>query len=433
MDGRTAHYFVRPTVARFFLGLWLTATPRIVHADVVLDWNEVALRTTAAAAFDPPLEARNLAIVHAVIFDAVNAITGEHQPYSTTIKPGSGVLPQAAAAAAAAAHRVLMRLYPGQQAELDVAYARSLASLPAGREQGAGITLGEEVAEGLLALRASDGAAPAAAASPSSSPSSRATAGSTAWVPTPPGFLRALDPGWGTVTPFVLQRGSQFRPEPPPAPGSGDYSRDFLEIKEIGSARSPTRSQAQTDVARMWIATGPQNWNPIARQVAIARRLPLSQNARVFALLNLAGADAFIAAWDAKYTWNQWRPVTAIRAAPGVRDGGIAGDPVWTPLLTTPPFPDYIAGHTTYGGAAERVLERLFGRRPGIALQLRSATGGGVVKSYDTFARISEDIVDARVWGGIHWRTSCVRGRTVGQHVGDYIVDHALLPKPLRR
>ena len=146
----------------------------------------------------------------------------------------------------------------------------------------------------------------------------------------------------------------------------------------------------------------------------------------------MAGADAFIAAWDAKFTWNQWRPVTAIRAAASAGQGGTAGDPLWTPLLTTPPFPDYIAGHTTYGGAAERVLERLFGPRPGIILQLRSVTGGGAVKRYDTFARISEDVVDARVWGGIHWRTSCVRGRAVGQQIGDYVARHALLPKPAR-
>ena len=394
---------------------------------MVLDWNEVALRTTAAAVFDPPLEARNLAIVHVAIFDAVNAITGEDEPYGTTRKAGPGVLPPAAAAAAA--HRVLVRLYPAQQADLDVAYTRSLASLSGGSEQRAGVALGEKVAEGVLALRASDGAGPAATTSP---PSSSATTGSTAWVPTPPGFLAALDPGWGMVTPFVLHSGAQFRPDPPPAPGSEEYSRDFMEIKEIGSAGSTSRSQAQTDVARMWIATGPQNWNPIARQVAIARRLSLSKNARVFALLSLAGADAFIAAWDAKFTWNQWRPVTAIRSASGARPGGSTGDSAWTPLLTTPPFPDYIAGHTTYGGAAERVLEHLFGRRPGIALQLRSATGRGVVKSYDTFAQISEDIVDARVWGGIHWRTSCLRGRAVGQQVGDYVVDHALLPRRAR-
>jgi hypothetical protein len=167
------------------------------------------------------------------------------------------------------------------------------------------------------------------------------------------------------------------------------------------------------------MATGPQNWNPLARQVAIAGRLTLAQSARALALLNLAGADAFIAAWDAKFTWNQRRPVTAIRAA---------GDAAWTPLLTTPPFPDYIAGHTTYGGAAERVLERLFGRVPGTPLQLRSAGASGVLKSYRTFAQISQEVVDARVWGGVHWRSSCVRGRAVGQQVGDYVVDHALLP-----
>ena len=399
----------------------LSVGPRRARADVVIDWNEAALRTTAAAAFDPPLEARNLAILHAAIFDAVNAITGEFQPYATTARPVAGASPQAAAAAAA--HRVLVQLYPAQKAELDLVYARSLAALPEGGERTAGVALGEKVAEEILARRAADGADHARR------PSSATAAGTTAWVPTPPAFLPALDPGWGAVRPFVLERGSQFRPAPPPPPDSAEQARDFAEIKAIGAARSTTRTGAQTDLARLWVATGAQNWNPLVRQVAAARHLTVSQSARVFALVNMAGADAFIAAWDAKFTFNQWRPVTAIRAA--ARDGA-AEDADWTPALTTPPFPDYIAGHTTYGGAAERVLERLFGPRPGVTLRLRSATAPGVVKSYDTFAGVSQGIVDARVWGGIHWRTSCVRGRAVGQRVGDHVADHALRPRPLR-
>ncbi|HET6148676.1 MAG TPA: hypothetical protein VFH68_14165 [Polyangia bacterium] len=413
---------VAVTAALTLLVALATVDPRRARADVVLDWNEVALRITAAAAFDPPLEARNLAILHLAIFDAVNAISGECEPYLTRSRAVAGAAPQAAAAAAA--HRVLVRLYPGQQAQADLVYARSLAALPEGDRRSAGVALGEKVAQEILALRAADGAEQARL------PSVAAEAGATAWVPTPPGFLSPLDPGWGAVRPFALERGSQFRPAPPPGPDSAEQARDFAEIKEIGAAGSAARTDAQTDLARLWIATGAQNWNPLLRQVAVARRLTVSQNARVFALVNLAGADAFIAAWDAKFTWNQWRPVTAIRAA-AARDGA-AGDAEWTPALTTPPFPDYIAGHTTYGGAAERVLERLFGRRPGITLRLRSATAPGVVRSYDSFAGISEGIVDARVWGGIHWRTSCVRGRAVGQRIGDYVADHALRPRDPR-
>jgi hypothetical protein len=202
------------------------------------------------------------------------------------------------------------------------------------------------------------------------------------------------------------------------------YARDFDEIKEIGSSTSGTRRQEETDLARFWIATAAQNWNPVARQVSTAHGLTLSQNARAFALLNLAGADAFIAAWDAKFVYNQWRPVTAIRAAD--TDGNPATDPdtSWTPLLVTPPFPDYIAGHTTYGGTAQAVLEHLFGAEPGVVITMTSTTAPGVVETYTTFRDIADGVVNARVWGGIHWRTSSVRGRVVGEEIGRYVVRH---------
>jgi hypothetical protein len=267
------------------------------------------------------------------------------------------------------------------------------------------------VADALLALREGDGAQAALAAAyvPGQDPG--------AWIPTPPRSLPALDPGWGRLRPFVLESGAQFRPGPPPTLDSPEYARDLAEIRVMGAADSAARTPAQTNLAQVWVATGPQNWNPVARQVAVQRRLTLAQSARAFALLNLAGADAFIAAWDSKYTANQWRPVTAIRTQ----------DPNWTPLLETPPFPDYVAGHTTYAGAAERVLQHLFGREVGAPLRVRSAAAPGVELTYETFAQISEGVVDARVWGGIHWRTSCTRGREVGQRVGDYVVEHACL------
>ena len=165
----------------------------------------------------------------------------------------------------------------------------------------------------------------------------------------------------------------------------------------------------------------------MARQVAIAQGLTLSQNARAFALLNLAGADAFIAAWDAKFTYSQWRPVTAIRAADTDGNPATDADPLWTPLLVTPRFPDYIAGHTTYAGAAQKVLEHVFGRPSQVSLiTLTSATAPGVVETYTTFKDIADGVVDARVWGGIHWRTSSVRGRTVGEEIGRYAVHHFL-------
>ncbi len=391
----------------------------IAPADTVLDWNTTALKTTAAAAFNPPVESRNLAIVHAAMFDAVNSIVGEFRPYAVEFSALEGASPDAAAAAAA--HFALVQLYPAQQAMLDAAYAASLASIPDGAAKTAGIGVGEAVAAQILAMRATDGADAAIIApyTPGSAPGD--------WIPTPPAFRPALDPGWGTVQPFFLRKGSQFRPGPPPALNSRTYARDFNEIKEIGSAASSTRTQDETDLAHFWISTAPQNWNPAARQVAIAKGLTLSQNARAFALLNLAGADAFIASWDAKFTYNQWRPVTGIRAASGNPD--TIADPGWTPLLITPPFPDYIAGHATYAGAAEEVLEHVFGRHPGVVMKLTSATAPGVIETYARFDDIAEGVVDARVLGGIHWRTSCLRGRRVGQQIGCFAVHHFLRPK----
>jgi hypothetical protein len=393
----------------------------IIQADSVLDWNIVALKTTAAAPFNPPLESRNLAIVHAAMFDAVNSIVGEFRPYAVELSSTSDASPSAAAAAAA--HFVLVQLYPAQQAMLDATYAASLSTIPDGSAKAGGIAVGQAVAAKILAMRASDGSVAAIIApyTPGSQPGD--------WVPTPPAFRSALDPGWGTVRPFFLREGSQFRPGPPPILTSPQFTRDFNEIKEIGSATSSARKPDQTDLAHFWVSTAPQIWNPAARQAAIAQALTLSQNARAFALLNMAGADAFIASWDAKFAYNQWRPVTAIREAATDGNPATIADPNWTPLLVTPPFPDYIAGHTTYAGAAEEVLEQVFGENPGIVLKLTSATAPGVTESYTSFDEIAEGVVDARVLGGIHWRTSSLRGRRVGQQVGAFAVHHFLRSK----
>jgi PAP2 superfamily len=408
---RRAYFLPGRALAAVLVAGWSTGFgAREVRADSVLDWNQIALEATAAAPFDPPRESRAMAMVHAAVFDAVNAIEEEFQPYAVAVEvegPAS-----AEAAAIAAAHGVLVGLYPDQRSTLDDARVRSLAGIPDGPAKAKGIRAGKAAASHILALRADDGAATAGTGGdvPPARPG--------VWTPTPPALLAALDPGWGAVRPFVLHNGSQFRPRPPPALRSRLYARDFAEIVTIGSATSKTRTSAQTELARFWIATAAQNWNPLARRLSRARRMTLSHNARAFALLNLALADAAIAAWDAKFRYWQWRPVTAIRRAAEDGNPATAPDPSWTPLLTTPPFPDYIAGHTTYAGAAAAVLEHVFGRRPGVPLSMTSASLPGVVLTYDTFAAIAQGVVDARVWGGVHWRTSSVRGLQVGRRIG---------------
>ena len=387
--------------------------------NVVVEWNLAALETTAAAPFNPPLETRNLAIVHVAIFDAANAIEGKYRPFIVDAARGRSA--SVDAAVAGAAHLALLELYPARQAELDAALTRSLAAIADERARDAGVLLGEEEARRILAARSSDGAEAAVhtAHSAGEAPGD--------WRPTPPAFLPALDAGWGEVVPFVLSRGSQFRPGPPPSLDSRRYARDFEEIRRVGSATSTTRTPAQTNLARVWVATAAQNWNAVARQVATAQRRSVVDTARAFALLNVAGADAFIAAWDAKFAYAQWRPVTAIRTADdGNRD--TTADPAWTPLLVTPPFPDYVAGHTAFAGAAEMVLAHAFGANPRVVITLTSRTAPGVVETYSTFADVARDVVEARVWGGIHWRTSSVSGRSLGAQVGRYVVHHSLEP-----
>jgi hypothetical protein len=388
--------------------------------NVVVDWNVTALETTAAAPFNPPLETRNLAIVHAAMFDAANAVAGGFRPYGGAVESDRSASIEATVATAA--HFALVQLYPSRQTELDAALAASLAPITDERARDAGVRLGAAAAARILEARASDGvlAALNAAYVPGGAPGD--------WRPTPPASRPALAPGWGAVVPFVLSGGAQFRPGPPPALDSRRYARDFEEIEHVGSAASTTRTPAQSDLARFWVATASQNWNVAARQVAIAQRRSPLATARAFALLNLAGADAFIAAWDAKFAYNQWRPITAIAAADDDGNPRTVADPGWTPLLVTPPFPDYVAGHTTYAGAAEKVLAHVFGRNPHVVMTLTSPTAPGVVETYSTFADIARDVVDARVWGGIHWRTSSTRGRSVGAQVGAYVVHHALQP-----
>jgi hypothetical protein len=205
---------------------------------------------------------------------------------------------------------------------------------------------------------------------------------------------------------------------------SARYTRDFNEIKSVGSATSTTRTPDQTATARFWSLTGTQIWNEAVQQLVVTKGFAADRAARAFALLNMAGSDSFVAAWDAKYVYNQWRPITAIRAADTDGNPDTTADPTWTSLLPTPPFPDYIAGHTTFGGAAEVALSGIFGIRPG-TFTLVSAGAPGFVYTFDNFFDVGAQVVNARVWAGIHWRTSAETGRFVGDEVGVYALLHA--------
>jgi hypothetical protein len=387
-----------------------SVSDRAADVQAIATWNIIALKTTAAGPYSPPRETRSLAIVFAAVNDAVCSITRQCDVYTKRIAVRHDASIQAAVDAAA--HDALVALYPASASvtSLDASYDSAVATLPAGQARDAGAAAGEAAAAAMLALRANDH---------SQDPMSYTPApGAGLWGPTLPALAPALEPAWGQVTPFGLHAGSQFRPPPPPAPGSDPAVRDYLEVQSIGALHSATRTAFQTETALFWVATAPQNWNQVVRELTTTRGMNAAKAARAYMILNMAGADAVIAAWDAKFAYSQWRPLTAIRSALDDGSSATVPDPDWTPLVTTPRFPDYICGHSAYAGAAERVLTGLFGEQPG-TLSITSATAGGATHTYQSFRAIGDEVTDARVWAGIHWRTSCVVGRAVGQQVGD--------------
>lgn len=376
-------------------------------ADVVLDWNEVAV---AATAFPPNsiLQSRVLAIVHAAMYDAVNAIDRRGGTYAVDIKAPAGASVEAAAAAAA--HAVLSRLTPSQNAALTVAIERSLAQIPSGQSKIDGINVGTEVAEKMLALRRQDGWDGKASYTP--------TPGPGRWQPTPPANAAGILPQWGQVTPFVLRSAAQFEIKGPPAPGSAGAASDIAEVRAVGGRNSATRTADQTAAAIFWTAQTGLPWNAAARAAAAARGNNVAENARLFALLNLAAADSQIAGFHYKYRLSHWRPVTAIRAL---------GDPGWEPLLGTPPHPEHPSTHAAYSGAAEAVLKGFF-RTDQVSVSIVYPPVFGVTRSYASFSQIAKEVDDARVWGGVHFRSADVDGRDLGRRIGEYVLKSVMLP-----
>jgi len=386
------------------------------RADAVTDWNAIMQATVSASPTNPFFQTRWAAITQLAVFEAVNAIEGDYEPYLGITGAPAWASPDAAAIAAA--HRTLVTLRPGSAAALDAARAASLAAIPAGPAKDAGILVGEYAATAMLLLRSDDGWDANVTYTPGSAPGE--------WRPTPPALAAAVLPGWGQVTPFGLEDGSQFRLPPPPALHTRKYANDYNEVKLLGRIDGPFRPQDRTDVARFYAATTTvQAWNSAARQASAAQGKTLSENARIFALLAMAMCDASIANFETKYHYNFWRPVTAIRAGDTDGNADTEADPDWLPLIATPAFPSYASAHATLSGAARAVLERAFGKR-GHAITLTNPGLPGIVLNYTTFERITDDIDDARIYGGIHFRFDQEAGAYQGRHVGKYILRNYL-------
>jgi PAP2 superfamily len=389
--------------------------------DPVLDWN-VNMVHAILSVPPHPFGNRAAAITHVAMFTALNSITEQYEPYqgmTVDVPPGSSL----EAAVIAAAHAALVGLYPTQQSTLDMQYATSLAAYNiSASDPGLGVG---KAAAATLALRANDGHA--IAQFPYTAPGAGHPG---VWVPTPPAFAAPLIPGWGARTPWVLNAGSQYRPEPPPKLTSSEYTNDYNEVKAYGQDTSSVRTAFQTDVARWWVGFAVTLWNPIARQVAARRGLTVSENARLFALMNMAADDAAINSWETKFFYNQWRPITAIRQGDSDGNPNTVGDPNWNSLIVTPPFPDYTGGHPLLSTAMATVLIETFGDNPGVPFPLFSNAHPQFVHTWETFSQGIDEVIDARVWGGIHWRTSDTVGVQVGKKIGRHVLNHALRCKP---
>ena len=411
----------------------MTALPAQA-SDAVTEWNQEAVRLTLlpASALAPVQQTRVMAIVQVAVHDAVNGITGK---YATYLSPGPA--PQNAspeAAAIAAAHHALRSLFGSQgsqAASLDALYAASLAAHGLSADD-PGIEYGRSAAAAILAARADD--LSAQAQFPYTAPGAGLPG---VWVPISSApNAQALLPGWGGVTPFVLRSGSQFRPDPPPALDSEQYAQDYNEIKIVGASNSPVRTQEQTQIAQFWLASPTAIWNPVLRQVVATRALDLSAKARAFALFYLAASDASVACWDAKYTYNFWRPQPAIRGGDSDGNDLTAGDAAWTPLHPTPRHPEYPSGHTANSGAMATILGLLFGDDPGVQIEVtlpQPPPAPPITRQWDTFDEGIEEVIDARVYSGIHFRTSDEVGARMGRQVARFVSTHALRPCPRGR
>ena len=391
------------------------------RANMVTDWNETAEAVIRASTPSPPIQIRALAIVNAAIYDAVNGIARTYQPYFVTDAAPPGARQEAAAAQAA--FTALFGLFPGQAGLLEEKLAESLASIPGhrGRSQSIarGRAWGEQVAQAVLAWRATDGLSTVV-------PPYFGGFAPGQWRSIPDGTVPGALPQYAMLVPFTMNNSSQFRPGPPPVLDSPQYAADVNEVKAIGRVDSAIRTETQTQLSLLWAATSPLEENAVARSVA-PRRYALVDTARFFALINFAACDGMIAGFDAKYHYGFWRPFHAIRLADTDGNAATEPDPLWTSLIPAPNHPEYISTHSTVTGATMRVLALLLGNQTPFTLS--SPALPGVTVTYQSFSDAAVEVGLSRIWGGIHFRTACEVGRAVGESIADQAVTNYLLPR----
>jgi len=389
----------------------------------VVQWNRTLLLIVRTPGAQPSTvhPTRSFAIMHAAIYDAVNAIDRTHRPYLVRL---SGVPRDASqeATAAAAAHEVLVALYPAFKATLDAQLQQFLGQIPDGNDKVEGIRIGQTVADRILALRSNDGS------NAKPIPYVFGTAPGD-YQSTPPNFPpQPQFTHWSRVPPFALERASQFRPGPPPALTSDAYSDAFNQIKSLGIANSTTATSDEALTGRFWNGAIQNYWNEISQTVSVAHSLTTAQNARLFALLNLSFADDVIAFYDAKYTYNFWRPVTAIRAGDSDNNPETVADPNWLPEVgKTAPDPSYPGAHAVISAAGAEVLIAFF-ERDRFDLNVTSEVLPGVERSFTSFSAAAEEATLSRIFGGQHFRFDLTTGQRLGRDVADFVLDNFLTP-----
>jgi hypothetical protein len=382
-------------------------------ASVASEWNEIAVGTFVA---DPnrriPDSILYVGFVHAAVYDAVVGVRGRYTPYTFDRRAPHGASAQAAAVAAA--HRILVTYEPYAQATLDARYAGSLSRIPDGRAKTTGVAYGNRVADHLVALRAHDGRdAPVQFTKPPAP---------GVWRPTPPQLAPFLDPWLGGVTPLLIRSATQFGPAPPPALTSARYTRDFAEVKAVGAKNSTVRTPDQTATATFYSGSSFVQFNALMRDQATVRGLDIVDAARLFAAGAMSAADGAIATWHAKYGYGLWRPITAVNLADTDGNPATDADPAWEPWLVNPPYPDYVSGYNAYAATVTRALERVLRTRRLNLTVISSATPE--IRHYETGEALRQDVVNVRVWQGIHFRFADLAAKDLGARIADWATDH---------
>ena len=396
------------------LGLALISSTTLARADVITDWNNTAMDVMKAVNVAGNPWTRSMALVNVSMSDAVNSVQNRYSRYTTELPIDLNA--SAEAAAAGAAREILMRQYPGQKARIDATFTETMQAIPDTPARAAGVALGEKVAAAVFAERQSDATSAPDTYRPLTTPG--------VWVPTTPPIF----PQYATAKPWGMESASQFRPGPPPALNSALYARDYNETKEMGGVKSTKRTDAQSDAVRFWTqANLAPAWFQAAAQVSARRGLSVAHSARVFALMSMALANCFIVDWDAKFQYNFWRPITAIRN--GDQDGNDATerDAGWQPLNATPMHPEYPSQAGINVGGARGVLEAAFGSgaESFVATDINDAR---LSRQFTSFAQMDLEQKEVCIWGGIHFRNSLETGEAMGKKIADHLVANYMKP-----